>query len=315
MLLPRHHPDYPALLQRAPHPPDVLHVAGDPMLLWHPAVAIVGSRGPSAAGAEHAHAFARALARAGYCIVSGLAAGIDAAAHRGALAANGRTIAVLGCGVDVVYPPRNRELHAEITAKGAVVSEYPPGTPARQGQFPRRNRIVAGLTLGTVVIEAALRSGALITARLAAEAGREVFALPGSIRNPKARGCHRLIRDGAALVESPEEVLAALSPLAHSLADALRGRLASADALEGRRPPATSQNALEEPGGTALPAPPANEDPKYQKLWQALGHDPTSMDALATRTGLTAAELSSMLLLMELDGHVAVEHGRYSRKR
>jgi DNA processing protein len=302
MLLAKSDPDYPALLRRAPHPPAALHVAGDPMLLWHPAVAIVGSRAPSAAGAEHAFAFARALAQAGYCVVSGLASGIDAAAHRGALSVAGRTVAVLGCGVDVVFPRGNRALHAQIVEQGAVVSEYPPGTPARHYQFPQRNRIVAALSLGTLVVEAALRSGALITARLAAEAGREVFALPGSIHNPKARGCHRLIRDGAALVEGPGEVIAALSPLARSLAESLRGRLAE---------PAAA------PAGAHVTGPglPAHAGPDYQRLWQALGHDPTSMDALVSRTGLTAAELSSMLLLMELDGHVAAEHGRYSRKR
>ena len=314
MLLPRHHPDFPALLRRAPDPPRVLHVAGDPLLLWHPAVAIVGSRSPSAAGADHAFAFARSLARAGFCIVSGLAAGIDAAAHRGALAAGGRTIAVLGCGVDIAYPPRNRDLHAEITAKGAVVSEYPEGTSARPFQFPRRNRIVASLALGTVVIEAALRSGALITARLAAEAGREVFAVPGSIHNPKARGCHRLIREGASLIEGPDEIIAALAPLAQSLADSLRGRLEENAGREARSPSPPTSNVMEGPMGTALPAP-IGGDPNYQRLWKALGHDPTGMDALAARTGLTAAELSSMLLIMELDGQVAVEHGRYSRKR
>lgn len=315
MLLPRGHPDFPALLARAPDPPAALHVAGDPLLLWHPSVAIVGSRSPSAAGTEHAFEFARALARAGFCIVSGMAAGIDAAAHRGALSVGGRTVAVLGCGVDVVYPPRNRELHAQICEQGAVVSEFPAGTPARRAHFPQRNRIVAALSLGTVVVEAALRSGALITARLAAEAGREVFALPGSIHNPMARGCHRLIREGASLIESPEEVVASLAPIAGILADALRGRIDTTPVLEGRSPSATSQNALEEPRGTALPAPPSHGDPDYQRLWAALGHDPTGMDALGARTGLTAAALSSMLLLMELDGFVAVEHGRYSRKR
>jgi DNA processing protein len=314
MLLPRHHPDYPALLRRAPGPPDVLHVAGDPLLLWHPAVAIVGSRSPSAAGIEHAHAFARALAQAGFCIVSGMAAGIDAAAHRGALSVHGRTVAVLGCGVDVAYPPTNRDLHRQIREHGAVVSEYPDGAKAFPFQFPRRNRIVAGLSLGTVVIEAAQRSGALITARLAAEAGREVFALPGSIHNPMARGCHRLIREGAALIESPGEVIEALAPIARTLADALRGRLEALPQREGRSPSAPTSSALEVPRGTALPAPQA-DDPKYQRLWKALGHDPTGMDALVSRTGLTAAELSSMLLLMELDGFVAVQHGRYSRKR
>ena len=158
MLLPRIHPDFPALLRRAPDPPPALHVAGAPLLLAQPAVPLVGSRSPSAAGAEHAFAFARSLARAGFCIVSGLATGIDAAAHHGALSVGGRTVAVLGCGVDVAYPPSNRELHATICEKGAVVSEYPAGTKALPFRFPQRNRIVAALSLGTVVIEAAVRS-------------------------------------------------------------------------------------------------------------------------------------------------------------
>lgn len=294
MLLPRHHPDYPALLRRAPGPPAALHVAGDPLLLWHPAVAIVGSRSPSAAGIEHAYAFARALAQAGFCIVSGMAAGIDAAAHRGALSVHGRTIAVLGCGVDVVYPPTHRELHAQIREQGAVVSEFPDGTPARRAHFPQRNRIVASLSLGTLVIEAALRSGALITARLAADAGREVFALPGSIHNPMARGCHRLLREGAALVEHPDEILASLAAQVASLAGTQRER------LQGMAADAAS--ATQEVS-----------DPRYNILWNAIGHDPTCMDELVIRTGLTAAQASSMLLTLELEGRVVVEHGRYSR--
>ena len=322
MRLELHDPDYPALLKRTPDPPRALHVAGDATLLWHPGIAIVGSRGPSASGREAAFEFARAIAASGLSVISGMAAGIDTAAHEGALAVGGRTIAVVATGVDMAFPPRNAALHARITASGAVASEYPPGTHARPGQFPRRNRIVAGLALGTLVVEAAHRSGALITARLAADAGREVFAIPGSIHNPKARGCHRLIRQGAALVESPEEVIEALAPMAEGLAESLRERIAAGSEQEGSAPFATSQNALEERRGRTLPAPESSHsasssfaNPDYQTLWRALGHDPTGMDALVSRTGLTVAELSSMLLLMELDGQVAVEHGRYSRKR
>ena len=322
MRLALHDPDYPALLRRTPGPPRLLHVAGDPALLWHPGVAIVGSRGPTAGGRETAHEFARVLAASGLSVISGLAAGIDTAAHEGALAAGGRTIAVVATGVDIPYPSRNAALRTRIAAEGAIVSEHPPGTPARPGQFPRRNRIIAGLALGTLVVEAAHRSGALITARLAADAGREVFAIPGSIHNPRARGCHRLIRQGAALVETPQEVIEALAPVAEGLAESLRVRLASGMQPEGRAPFATTQNALEERRGRALPAlasphsvSDVTDDPDYKKLWRALGHDPTGMDALVSRTGLTAATLSSMLLLMELDGRVVVEHGRYSRKR
>ena len=242
------------------------------------------------------------LAASGLSVISGLAAGIDTAAHEGALAAGGRTIAVVATGVDIPYPSRNAALRARIAAEGAIVSEHPPGTPARPGQFPRRNRIIAGLALGTVVVEAAHRSGALITARLAADAGREVFAIPGSIHNPRARGCHRLIRQGAALVETPQEVIEALAPVAEGLAESLRVRLASGMQPEGRAE--CSHSASNSEHGT-----------DYKKLWRALDHAPTGMDALVSRTGLTAATLSSMLLLMELDGRVAVEHGRYSRKR
>jgi DNA processing protein len=303
---PEHHllgwqdPDYPALLRRITSPPLVLFVAGDPASLWHPAVAVVGSRTPSAGGRDNAHDLAHALATSGLAVTSGLAAGVDTAAHEGAIAANGLTVAVLGTGPDVPYPRANTGLVRRIIDRhGAIVSEHPPGTQPKREYFPARNRLLAGLTLGTLVIEAAERSGALITARLAADCGRDVFAVPGSIHNPLARGCHRLIRDGAGLVESADEVIAALGPLASELANALRGRLATPISIEtGPSPPG------------ARP-----DDPDYQCLWQALGHDPTGMDRLVARSGLTAAKLSSMLLLMELEGRVAVEHGRYSRKR
>ncbi|KRG37409.1 DNA processing protein DprA [Stenotrophomonas panacihumi] len=292
------HPAYPPLLRESPQPPLALFVAGEPALLAHPGVAIVGSRRPSAGGRDHAGVFAEALAQAGLAVVSGLAAGIDAAAHEAALGhAAGLTLAILGTGPDVPYPARHAALQARMAREGAVASEYPPGTPARAGQFPSRNRIVAGLTLGTLVVEAAHRSGALITARLAGEAGREVFAIPGSIHNPMARGCHRLIRDGATLVESADDVLAVLGPLAASRIAPLRGTPAAPIEVAGR--------------DTGRPPLPANPD--YQRLWQALGHDPIPMDSLVQRTGLTAAALSSMLLAMELEGRVVVRHGRYMR--
>ncbi|MDQ1091797.1 DNA processing protein [Xanthomonas sacchari] len=298
-LLGCHDADYPTLLRRAPNPPLALYVDGDPAALWHPAVAVVGSRAPSAGGRDNAYGFALALAAAGFAVTSGMASGVDAAAHRAALSrADGRTVAVVGTGPDLAYPRQHAALRTQIAERGAVVSEHPPGTPARPGHFPARNRIIAGLSLATLVIEAATRSGALITARLAAEAGREVFALPGSIHNPLARGCHRLIRDGAGLVESAEEVLAGVAPLAAELADALRGRL----------------NAPTQEASTARGATPAFPDPDYQRLWQALGHDPICMDSVIARSGLTAAAASSMLLAMELDGYVAVERGRYTRK-
>ncbi|MGN6512626.1 MAG: DNA-processing protein DprA [Lysobacteraceae bacterium] len=291
-------PDYPPLLRRIANPPLALFVAGDPACLWHPAIAVVGSRAATAGGLANARDFAGALAAAGFAIASGMAAGIDTAAHEAALAGGGLTVAVLGTGPDVAYPRANRELHARIAAAGAVASEHLPGTGPLREHFPSRNRILAGLALGTLVVEAALRSGALITAREAAEAGREVFAVPGSIHNPMARGCHRVLRDGASLVEGAQEVIAALAPVAAELGTALRARLAQAEA-PAAGPPG-------EPGRLA---------PDYQRLWDALGHDPTGMDELSLRTALTPAELSSMLLVMELEGRVAHAHGRYSRKR
>ena len=288
--------DYPPLLRRIPSPPSMLFVDGDAALLWRPAVAIVGSRTATPGGCSNAATFAAALSQAGLCVASGLAAGIDAAAHLATLEAQGATVAVLGTGPDIAYPVRHRPLLDHVASHGAVVSEHLPGTGPLRQHFPSRNRILAGLSIGCVVIEAAERSGALITARLAAEVGREVFALPGSIHNPMARGCHRLIREGATLVESPAEVLDVLAPLAVDLARALRGELnASPDEL---------------PGFLPLPLP---EGKDYNRLWQVLGHDPTGMDELSQRSGLTVAELSAMLLALELDGRIAAEHGRYSR--
>ncbi|MEO8743068.1 MAG: DNA-processing protein DprA [Lysobacteraceae bacterium] len=301
---PNHHligwddPDYPTLLRRIPSPPPVLFVEGDPTLLWNPQVAIVGSRNATAGGIDNARDFARALIATGLTITSGMAEGVDAAAHLAALEAGAPTIAVVGTGTDVAYPRRHAKLADRIRANGAIVSEFLPGTEARREHFPRRNRIIAGLALGTLVIEAAERSGALITARLAGEIGREVFAVPGSIHNPLARGCHRLIRQGAALVEDAREVIEALAPVAAELADALRVRLGE--------PENTSA------AGITVQAHEIDAD--QRKLLHALGHDPVGIDALAQRTGLTVAELSSMLLVMELRGLVAAEHGRYTRR-
>ena len=289
-------PDYPPLLRRISGPPAMLFVAGDASLLWRPSVAVVGSRAATAGGCANAASFATALATAGLCVASGLAAGIDAAAHTATLDADGATVAVLGTGPDIAYPPRHRPLLERIATHGTVISEHLPGTQPLRQHFPSRNRILAGLSLGTLVVEAAERSGALITARLAADVGREVFALPGSIHNPMARGCHRLIREGATLVESPAEVLAVLGPLAADLAQALRGELGA---------PIQIAHSITEP--------PIQSDPDYNRLWQALGHDPTGMDELVERSGLTAAAVSSMLLALELEGRVAAEHGRYTR--
>lgn len=301
-LLGWHDPAYPPLLREISSPPLALFVDGDPASLWHPSIAVVGSRVPTSGGRDNAFDFAHALAEAGFAVASGLAAGVDTAAHEGALAPpSGLTFAVLGTGPDLPYPRENAALRDRIAARGAVVSEYLPGTPPRPSHFPSRNRLLAGLSLGTLVIEAALRSGALITAKQAADAGREVFAVPGSIHNPMARGCHRLIRDGVALVESADEAIAALGPIAARLAATLRSR------LDG---PITLSHGTG--NGAAKPA--LLDEPHYHNLWTALGHDPTGMDRLIERTGLTAAELSSMLLVMELEGLVSNRHGRYTRK-
>ena len=282
--------DYPGALLNTADPPLLLFLQGHAGLLAEPGLAIVGSRQPSAQGRDNAHRFARDLAAQGWTIVSGLAAGIDAAAHEGALAAGGGTIAVVGTGINLVYPPRHRALAQRISEQGLLVSELPLGAPPLAAHFPQRNRIIAGLTRGTLVVEAALRSGSLITARLAAESGREVMAIPGSILAPQSAGCHALIRQGAALVESPEQVSEELGP---------------------PRPALTSLPAPALAGGAAQATPlPAADDP----VLRALGHDPISLDALIDRCGWSAAALSARLLDLELDGQIArLPGGLYQR--
>lgn len=284
-------PRYPPQLAAAPGAPVALFVAGDPAILSLPAIAVVGSRRPTPQGRETARAFAARFARAGLVVTSGLATGIDAAAHRGALDGDGPTIAVCGTGLDLVYPPRHASLAAEIAARGALVSELPPGTPPRPWHFPRRNRVISGLSLGVLVAEAAQRSGSLITARLAGEQGREVFAVPGSIHSPLSRGCHRLIRDGAQLVESADEVLAGLQ---HDLFAAVA-------------PPASSSG-----GASGVPAVELDSDCKI--LLNACGFGPVDADILVERTGFPAAVVSSKLLLLELAGAIEpCAGGRYCR--
>ncbi|GAB4514083.1 MAG: DNA-processing protein DprA [Sulfuricaulis sp.] len=270
-------PDYPPLLREIADPPILLHVIGNRQALSNPQLAIVGSRNPSPMGRENAQAFAKSLAGAGLTVTSGLALGVDGAAHRGALAAGGMTIAVAGTGLDRVYPARHRELAHEVVRHGALVSEFALGTPPLPENFPIRNRIISGLSLGTLVVEAALQSGSLITARLATEQGREVFAIPGSIHAPQARGCHALIRQGAKLVETAQDILEELGPLA-----SVARRIAPDNA--------TSTPAL---------------DASMTALLQQIGHDPVSVDALIERSGLTADAVSSMLLQMELNGLVS----------
>jgi DNA processing protein len=280
-------PDYPPQLREIADAPPLLFLRGTAAVLANPQLAMVGSRNPSITGRETAHDFARTLAAAGMVITSGLAQGIDTACHQGTLDGGGQTIAVAGTGLDRVYPASNRELaHAIIEAGGALISEFPPGTLPHAGNFPRRNRIISGLSLGTLVVEAALRSGSLITARLAAEQGREVFAIPGSIHNPLARGCHQLIRQGAKLVESAADVLEELAPQLYA--------------------------ALAEMPEESAPAS-SELDEEYQALLACIGHETTPVDRLVERSGLTAEAVSSMLLILELQGFVESAAGGYAR--
>lgn len=302
---------YPPLLARIASPPAALFVQGDPDILWQPQIAIVGSRNPTAGGLDHARDFATELARQGLAVTSGLATGIDTAAHQAALAAGCATVAVTGTGLDRVYPRSNARLARRIARGGALVSEFPPGTPPRAAHFPSRNRIIAGLSLGVLVVEAGLNSGSLITAGAAAEQGREVFALPGSLHNPLARGCHRLIRQGAQLVESVSDILEALVPLAGELAEELRGQLAVTAGMSGTPAPGPVGMAA----ASGDPAGDPGEDPDYARLLAALGHDPVAIDVLVERSGLEARAVSSMLLLLELNGRVEkLPGGRVCRR-
>ncbi|MBP6251152.1 MAG: DNA-processing protein DprA [Rubrivivax sp.] len=281
-------PAYPLALMQTADPPLALFADGDPAWLAHPMLAIVGSRNATAQGLDHARAFARHFSDAGWSIVSGLAGGIDGAAHQGALAGSGGTVAVVGTGPDIVYPARHRALAAQIRERGLILSEYAPGTPALPLNFPRRNRIIAGLGAGTLVVEATLQSGSLITARLAAEAGREVFAIPGSIHSPQSRGCHALIRQGAKLVESAQDMLDELgAPLQRSLP-----LVPTADEAEHA-----------EIAGDA------------DALLAALGHDPVTLDALSARTGWDVSTLNVKLLEHELAGRVARLPGGLFQRR
>lgn len=273
---------YPPLLANIADAPTALYVHGEPALLKSPQVAIVGSRNPTPAGRDNAAQFAAQLSHRGLTVTSGLALGVDAASHRGALEAGGATIAVCGTGVDLRYPRSNAQLADEIAERGALISEFPLGTPALKASFPRRNRIISGLCLGVLVAEAALKSGSLITARLAAEQGREVFALPGSIHNGLARGCHQLIRQGATLVETVEDIL-------DEIAITTTFSAAGNDASERASRQKKSAGAL---------------DNDYEILLDALGFEPASVDVLIARSGLRADAVASMLLMLELEGRV-----------
>ncbi len=293
-LIPCTSPEYPQLLARTSRAPAALYVLGDPNVLHTSQLAIVGSRSPTASGRETAREFAEFFSRAGITITSGLALGIDAASHEGALKGSGITIAVCGTGLDRVYPRRNAKLAALIRERGgALVSEFPPRAGPLAEHFPQRNRIISGLSFGTLVVEAARASGSLITAQHALEQGREVFAIPGSIHSPLSRGCHKLIREGAKLVESAEDVL---SEVLNFL------------------PPQTLARVSPPPRSTCHAAPAL--DKEYEILLDALGFEPAGIDVLAARTAIPCESVASMLLILELQGHVKPQAGgRYGRCR
>ena len=295
--LPDHHiielgtSDYPPLLAAISDPPEKLYVAGNVDALHMPSLAIVGSRNPSRAGRQNAYEFARHLGAAGLSIVSGLALGIDTAAHEGALHAGAPTVAFLGHGMDSVYPPQNEALAQQILENGALCSEYPLGSPPRKAHFPRRNRLISGLCLGTLVVEAARRSGSLISARLASEQGREIFAIPGSIHNPLSRGCHQLIRQGAKLVENADDIFSELGPMVEHLKQV----------SQPEEDPTISADM---------------RDKEYERILEILSYDPSSTDEIAADSGLTIEQVSSMLLILELEEKVdSLPGGRYSRRQ
>ena len=290
---------YPALLRKISGPPAALFIDGDPGCLWQPQIAVIGSRNPTSGGLDHANDFAATLARQGMTITSGLASGIDSAAHKAAMDAGALTIAVNGTGLDKVYPSSSRQVAERIRSQGAMISELPLGSPPRRQHFPSRNRIISGLSLGVLVIEAGLNSGTLITARKAAEQGRDVFALPGSLHNPMAKGCHRLIREGARLVETTADIMQELGPVAAELQMEIRRQLNQLDSAPEK--PVRPEHKL-------------LDDADYANVWEVLAYDPKPMDAIIQQTGLSASEISSMLLMMELKGMVKKQaNGHYLR--
>jgi DNA processing protein len=271
---------YPQALLEISDPPPILYAKGDLSVLERKAIAMVGSRNATAQGEKNADEFAYALCNSGLCVVSGMALGIDGAAHRGALRANGATIAVVGTGLNIVYPAKHRELAHQIVERGLIISEFPLGTPSRAQNFPRRNRIISGLSLGTLVVEANIQSGSLITAKLAAEQGREVFAIPGSIHSPVSKGCHQLIKQGAKLVDNIQDIVDELDIF-----------------TTGSMPNHTSQIASE-----------------AHPVLDSMGFDPINMDTLIERSGLTSENLSAILLVLELENKIAsLPGGRYQR--
>ena len=295
---------YPSLLKNIPDAPPVLYILGQAEILQLPQIAIVGSRNPTHAGKDIAHDFSAYLTSMGMSVTSGMALGIDAAAHQGALdsmknnpAGHGFTIAVTGTGLDRVYPAKNCELAHKIAENGVLISEYAPGTPPLPGNFPRRNRIISGLSMGVLVVEAALQSGSLITARLATEQGREVFAVPGSIHHPLAKGCHALIRQGAKLVETAEHILEELGGFV-SMLDEPTEKSGSIEQKSVQKHETESNSEL-------------NVDDEYKQVLKCVDFEPTSVDKVVERSGLTADAVCSMLLVLELQGYVTALSGGY----
>ncbi|RLA24297.1 MAG: DNA-protecting protein DprA [Gammaproteobacteria bacterium] len=279
--------NYPSQLKEIPDPPPVLFARGDVDLIHFPQIAIVGSRNPSSAGIQIATEFASSLATTGFTITSGLALGIDAAGHRGALAVQGKTIAVTGTGLDRVYPATHKQLATEIVNNGVLVSEFPPGTAAKANHFPRRNRIISGLCVGLLVVEAARQSGSLISARMALEQNREVFAIPGSIHNPLARGCNALIKEGAKLVETTQDILEELSHFFQQ------------PTVQSKTINANTQT---------------NLDAEQQTLLNYVLYSPTSIDQLVNETGFSVEKIASHLLILEIQGYIIATHGgNYTR--
>ena len=281
----RNSPQYPELLNQVSDAPSLLFAIGRIELLHSPQIAMVGSRNCTPGGAQTAHEFAAYLEQAGLTVTSGLALGIDSHAHKGALQGSGNTIAVTGTGIDRVYPSRNKQLAHEIAEKALIISEFPLGTSPVAANFPRRNRIISGLSLGTLVVEATRNSGSLITARLSLEQGREVFAIPGSIHNPQAKGCHQLIRDGAKLVDQASDIIDDIGSLLGFVAEHTTDQS-----------PAVKDQQL---------------GPEYLQLLDTMGYDPVSIDTLVARSGLTIEQLSSMLLILELNDQIQPATGGY----
>lgn len=302
-----HDPSYPNLLREIHDPPPVLFYRGNPQLLSLPQIAIVGSRNPSRHGADTAWEFARHLSDAGFTITSGLALGIDAMAHQGALAARKLTVAVAGTGLDQVYPKRNSELAREITQHGALVSEFAPGTAPLAANFPRRNRIISGLSIGVLVVEAASHSGSLITARLAMEQNRDVFAIPGSIHNPLARGCHSLIRQGAKLVETASDIMEELTSLIRLLCNRQLNESPDHRPIPPTPTGGKGNDAKNQEVIHLLPT------ADHQLLYAQIGYEPASIDTLVERSRLTTETVSAMLVELELKGCVTSSSGMYTR--